>query len=54
MPMTEQLTQAQRREAADALEEVLAQIAAGELEATTGESAYLAGAVSGLRARLER
>lgn len=47
------LTKVQRDQAAEALEEVLAQTSAGELEATTGESAYLAGAVAGLRGGLD-
>lgn len=46
-----ELTRAQRRHVAEALEEVLEQVAAGELEATTGEASYVAGAVAGLRGR---
>lgn len=48
-----ELTRAQRRQAADALEEVLAQILAGEVEASPGQTAYVGGALAGLRAQVD-
>lgn len=44
-----ELTESEREQAATALEQVLTDVKAGELTATTGQAAYLAGAVAGLR-----
>lgn len=43
------LTEGQRGAAADALAGVLVEVERGNVEATRGERAYIAGAVAGLR-----
>jgi Spy/CpxP family protein refolding chaperone len=47
------LTRAQRREAAERLTAVLDLIAAGEIDSSAIEAAYIAGTADGLEARRE-